>query len=81
MNVDDSLSESTAATLGSISDVSLASYSSQKANPVTVADEKHSVKKENSAKLNDAEIKKQQQLEVERINNYIRGYIFDTAAN
>ena len=61
--------------------MSLASYSSQKANPVTVADEKHSVKKENSAKLNDAEIKKQQQLEVERINNYIRGYIFDTAAN
>ena len=48
---------------------------------MTVADEKHSVKKENSAKLNDAEIKKQQQLEVERINNYIRGYIFDTAAN
>lgn len=82
MNVDDSLDESAAtATLGSIGSVSLASYSAEKTKSLDVIDRRGEQKKENTARLNDAEIKKQQQLEVERINNYIRGYVFDTAAN
>lgn len=33
-----------------------------------------------NAQVNDLELKKQQRLELERINNYIRGYVIDTAS-
>ena len=72
--------EVSAATIGAIGTANLASYQTNRkaSNEIKLNQEKS--EKEN-ASANNIELKKQQKLEVERINNYIKGYVLDTASN
>ncbi|MGN0915809.1 MAG: sigma-E factor negative regulatory protein [Succinivibrio sp.] len=65
--------------LGPVESVNLASYQSDRQAREIELNSRQ--KEENSVALNNQELQKQQELEVERINNYIRGYVFDTASN
>ncbi|MBQ2381987.1 MAG: hypothetical protein II291_05410, partial [Succinivibrio sp.] len=67
--------------LGPVDGVNLASYqtSSQASNKINLSSGED--KSENAVELDSNELKKQQTLEVERINNYIRGYVVSTASN
>ncbi len=69
-----------ASTMGAIGNANLASYQTnhQRNNEMRLNQTKSD--KENVS-ANNLEIKQQQKLEVERINNYIRGYVLDTASN
>ena len=71
---------SAASTIGAIGTANLASYQTNRkaSNEIKLNQEKS--EKEN-ASANNIELKKQQKLEVERINNYIKGYVLDTASN
>lgn len=75
------IQESASNALGPVDGVNLASYqtSSQASNKINLSTDED--KAENAVKLNSSELKKQQALEVERINNYIRGYVVSTASN
>lgn len=76
-----SIQESASNALGHVDGVNLASYqtSSQASNKINLSTSED--KAENAVKLDSNELKKQQALEVERINNYIRGYVVSTASN
>ena len=73
--------ESASNALGPVDGVNLASYqtSSQASNKINLSSGED--KSENAVELDSNELKKQQTLEVERINNYIRGYVVSTASN
>ncbi len=71
---------SAASTIGAIGTANLASYQTNRkaSNEIKLNQEKS---EKESASANNIELKKQQKLEVERINNYIKGYVLDTASN
>lgn len=71
---------SAASTIGAIGTANLASYQTNRkaSNEIKLNQDKS---EKESASANNIELKKQQKLEVERINNYIRGYVLDTASN
>ncbi|MBQ3883807.1 MAG: hypothetical protein II731_02885 [Succinivibrio sp.] len=71
---------SAASTIGAIGTANLASYQTNRkaSNEIKLNQEKS---EKESATANNIELKKQQKLEVERINNYIKGYVLDTASN
>ena len=82
INAEKSTTPSVATTaLGSVEGVNLASYQTTRSDKTLKFEEKLQGINQNNNKVNNAELKKQQTLEVERINNYIRGYVFDTASN
>ena len=82
INAEKSTTPSVATTaLGSVEGVNLASYQTTRSDKTLKFEEKLQGNNQNNNKVNNAELKKQQTLEVERINNYIRGYVFDTASN
>lgn len=70
---------SSTATLGNVGSANLASYQTNQAGKDLELNKKVTPSKEGSV-ANNLELKKQQELEVERINTYIRGYVFDTAS-
>ena len=82
-NADESISgDKTTAPLGSVEGVNLASYQTEHNDKTLKLNGKSNLEQgQNEDRVNSAELKKQQSLEVERINNYIRGYVFDTASN
>ncbi|SKA63789.1 Negative regulator of sigma E activity [Succinivibrio dextrinosolvens DSM 3072] len=71
---------SAASTIGAIGTANLASYQTNRksSNEIKLNEDKSD---KDSVSANNIELKKQQKLEVERINNYIRGYVLDTASN
>lgn len=71
---------SAASTIGAIGTANLASYQTNRkaSNEIKLNQEKS---EKESVSANNIELKKQQKLEVERINNYIKGYVLDTASN
>ncbi|SFS39998.1 Negative regulator of sigma E activity [Succinivibrio dextrinosolvens] len=71
---------SAASTIGAIGTANLASYQTNRksSNEIKLNQDKSD---KDSASANNIELKKQQKLEVDRINNYIRGYVLDTASN
>lgn len=71
---------SAASTMGAIGTANLASYQTNRKNSNEINLNQERFDKE-SASANNIELKKQQKLEVERINNYIKGYVLDTASN
>ena len=82
-NADESISgDKTTAPLGSVEGVNLASYQTEHSDKTLKLNGKSNLdQSQNEDRVNSAELKKQQSIEVERINNYIRGYVFDTASN
>ncbi len=82
-NADESISgDKTTAPLGSVEGVNLASYQTEHNDKTLKLNGKSNLEQgQNEDRVNSAELKKQQSIEVERINNYIRGYVFDTASN
>ncbi len=82
-NADESISgDKTTAPLGSVEGVNLASYQTEHNDKTLKLNGKSNLDQgQNEDRVNSAELKKQQSIEVERINNYIRGYVFDTASN
>ena len=82
-NADEGITgDKTTAPLGSVEGVNLASYQTvHNDKTLKFNDKSNQTQNLNEDKVNSAELKKQQSLEVERINNYIRGYVFDTASN
>ena len=82
-NADEGITgDKTTAPLGSVEGVNLASYqTAHNDKTLKFNDKSNQTRNQNEDKVNSAELKKQQSLEVERINNYIRGYVFDTASN
>lgn len=82
-NADESISgDKTTAPLGSVEGVNLASYQTEHNDKTLKLNGKSNLdQSQNEDRVNSAELKKQQSIEVERINNYIRGYVFDTASN
>ncbi|MGN1281085.1 MAG: RseA family anti-sigma factor [Succinivibrio sp.] len=63
-----------------IEGVNLASYQTTENSNTLNLNKKSPAKSKADNKVNSAELKVMQNLEVERINNYIRGYVFDTAS-
>lgn len=82
-NADEQLiNENPASVLGSVEGVNLASYqTAQNQKTIKLEHQFSEVDNKKANKLNEQELKKQQALEVDRINNYIRGYVFSTASN
>ncbi len=82
-NAEGTVSNEVSATsaVGTIGSANLASYQTnnrQNTSEIKLNSDKTG---KDSASANNIELKKQQKLEVERINNYIRGYVLDTALN
>lgn len=63
-----------------VESVNLASYQRTDNSNTINLNKKDQIKTKTDNKVDSAELKMMQNLEVERINNYIRGYIFDTAS-
>ena len=62
--------------------VNLASYqTSQTQKGIKLNQHYSDIDSKNGIKMDEKEFRKQQALEVDRINNYIRGYVFTTASN
>ena len=82
-NADEGISgDKTTAPLGSVEGVNLASYqTAHNDNTLKFNGKSNQTQSQNEDRVNSAELKKQQSLAVERINNYIIGYVFDTASN
>ena len=82
-NDDDTLGvDSTSTSLGSVNGVNLASYqTSQTQKGIKLNQHYSDIDSKNGIKMDEKEFRKQQALEVDRINNYIRGYVFTTASN
>ena len=82
-NADEKLGvDSTSTSLGSVNGVNLASYqTSQTQKGIKLNQHYSDIDSKNGIKMDEKEFRKQQALEVDRINNYIRGYVFTTASN
>ena len=82
-NADEKLGvDSTSTSLGSVNCVNLASYqTSQTQKGIKLNQHYSDIDSKNGIKMDEKEFRKQQALEVDRINNYIRGYVFTTASN
>ena len=82
-NADEKLGvDSTSTSLGSVNGVNLASYqTSQTQKGIKLSQHYSDIDSKNGIKMDEKEFRKQQALEVDRINNYIRGYVFTTASN
>ncbi|NLK84553.1 MAG: hypothetical protein GX278_01120 [Aeromonadales bacterium] len=80
-NAQGGISNSTSDSLGAVEGVNLASYQTSQNHKTLKFAEYSDSDNKSDAKLSDNELKAQQSLEVERINNYIRGYVLNTAAN
>lgn len=82
-NADEKLGvDSTSTSLGSVNGVNLASYqTSQTQKGIKLNQHYSDIDSKNGIKMDEKEFRKQQALEVDRINNYIRGYVFATASN
>ena len=82
-NADEKLAvDSTSTSLGSVNGVNLASYqTSQTQKGIKLNQHYSDIDSKNGIKMDEKEFRKQQALEVDRINNYIRGYVFTTASN
>ena len=82
-NADEKLGvDSTSTSLGSVNGVNLASYqTSQPQKGIKLNQHYSDIDSKNGIKMDEKEFRKQQALEVDRINNYIRGYVFTTASN
>ena len=82
-NADEKLGvDSTSTSLGSVNGVNLASYqTSQTQKGIKLNQHYSDIDSTNGIKMDEKEFRKQQALEVDRINNYIRGYVFTTASN
>ena len=82
-NADEKLGvDSTSTSLGSVNGVNLASYqTSQTQKGIKLNQHNSDIDSKNGIKMDEKEFRKQQALEVDRINNYIRGYVFTTASN
>ena len=82
-NADEKLGvDSTSTSLGSVNGVNLASYqTSQTQKGIKLNHHYSDIDSKNGIKMDEKEFRKQQALEVDRINNYIRGYVFTTASN
>ena len=82
-NADEKLGvDSTSTSLGSVNGVNLASYqTSQTQKGIKLNQHYSDIDSKNGIKIDEKEFRKQQALEVDRINNYIRGYVFTTASN
>ena len=82
-NADEKLGvDSTSTSLGSVNGVNLASYQTSQAQKGIKLNQHYSdIDSKNGIKMDEKEFRKQQALEVDRINNYIRGYVFTTASN
>ena len=82
-NADEKLGvDSTSTSLGSVNGVNLASYqTSQTQKGIKLNQHYSDIDSKNCIKMDEKEFRKQQALEVDRINNYIRGYVFTTASN
>ena len=82
-NADEKLGvDSTSTSLGSVNGVNLASYqTSQTQKGIKLNQHYSNIDSKNGIKMDEKEFRKQQALEVDRINNYIRGYVFTTASN
>lgn len=82
-NADEKLGvDSTSTSLGSVNGVNLASYqTSQTQKGIKLNQHCSDIDSKNGIKMDEKEFRKQQALEVDRINNYIRGYVFTTASN
>jgi len=65
---------------GAIGSANLASYSTSAQGSKEISFDNRAISAASDRKVDSEELKKQQSLEVERINNYIRGYVFDTAS-
>ena len=82
-NADEKLGvDSTSTSLGSVNGVNLASYqTSQTQKGIKLNQHYSDIDSKNGIKMDEKEFRKQQALEVDRINNYIRGYVFTSASN
>ena len=82
-NADEKLGvDSTSTSLGSVNGVNLASYqTSQTQKGIKLNQHYSDIDSKNGIKMDEKEFRKQQALEVDRINNYIRGYVCTTASN
>ena len=82
-NADEKLGvDSTSTSLGSVNGVNLASYQTSQTQKGLKLNQHYSdIDSKNGIKMDEKEFRKQQALEVDRINNYIRGYVFTTASN
>ena len=82
-NADEKLGvDSTSTSLGSVNGVNLASYqTSQTQKGIKLNQHYSDIDSKNGIKMDEKEFRKQQALEVDRINNYIRGYVLTTASN
>ena len=82
-NADEKLGvDSTSTSLGSVNGVNLASYqTSQTQKGIKLNQHYSDIDSKNGIKMDEKEFRKQQALEVDRINNYIRGYVFTTASH
>lgn len=82
-NADEKLGvDNTSTSLGSVNGVNLASYqTSQTQKGIKLNQHYSDIDSKNGIKMDEKEFRKQQALEVDRINNYIRGYVFTTASN
>lgn len=82
-NADEKLGvDSTSTSLGSVNGVNLASYQTPQTQKGIKLNQHYSdIDSKNGIKMDEKEFRKQQALEVDRINNYIRGYVFTTASN
>ena len=82
-NADEKLGvDSTSTSLGSVNGVNLASYqTSQTQKGIKLNQHYSDIDSKNGIKMDEKEFRKQQALEFDRINNYIRGYVFTTASN